>query len=256
MTLLMILLACGDKEAVDTANSELEQEQSEEGTAEPSSEDTNTDPGVVPKPVCKMLTAFQEYNGDVTMDEMYTWNGLVQTSSDGTYTYNDKGYILSSSTTDSSGYVSDNTYTYDCGWWCKMQRHISSQGYEGEEPATLDVTYVWNDNVQSTTEGGRSWTYNDMGYVTESVDAGDGYETRTTTEYTCDDVWCKDIRTTSVTLVDGLNPIETVLEYTWSGNVKTWDQNTVTYNEFGYVTETILEESLSQVYAAYTYDCQ
>ena len=254
MTLLMMLIACGDKNTVDTAT--VEEEQTEDGTAESSSEDTNTESDASSKPVCKMLTAFQEYNGDVTQDETYTWNGLVQTSSEGTYTYNEQGYVLSSSTTDASGYVSDNTYTYDCGWWCKMQSHRSSQGYADEEPTVLDIAYVWNGNVQATTEGGRSWTYNDMGYVTEFVDSGDGYETRTTTDYTCDDVWCKDIRTTSTTLIDGLNPMETIVEYTWSGNVKTWGQNTVSYNEFGYVTEMTLEESLSQVYAAYTYDCQ
>lgn len=260
--LWMTLLACGDKTtdtaddtntAEDTGNtgdtSDTEDTTDTEDTEE-NTEDTGPRPPI--RPFCKMLSYTDSWNGEVSNQATYAWNGLTQTSDTSTATFNEYGYQTNSET-EYEGWLVLTEATYECDGWCKMLSTTSSQGYDTSSLEVSETLYDWTDNKQSQGDS-RYWVYNDMGYVIEMHDEGDGFSNTSFYDYDCGEVWCKLVKITTQNTSNGETD-ELFTSYSWEGNTQLAPNGSTEYNDYGYITHRTTESSVGTSEQFYTYDC-
>jgi hypothetical protein len=251
----LLTLGCGpEKEAP-----EPEAHDSAEQTIDPPTDTPSTNPDSI-RPLCLTQTYKYSYNGEVTQEVDYTWDGFIQEATDWHAEYNDYGYITKSNSS-FDGYISNVIISYECEGWCKVVNTYHEDGTSPEDIETTETQYNWEGNTQYQvghgwgSETARYWKYNEMGYVIEYYDEGDGYNSMTTNEYSCNDYWCQLEKATNLLQMEGQDPTESIIDYTWEGNRQTSENGSTLYNEYGYVLENeiLIGDSSSQ--QEYTYVC-
>ena len=210
---------------------------------------------VANRPFCRTLNYTFSTNGEIITEHNYTWEGNIQTTTNIENIYNDRGYPIRMYNREDDDYIYESTYDYSCDAWCKLEHYTSAQGYEDQEMSTSEYVYTWEGNTQSTAGGAVYWIYNDFGYPIESYESGSGYETQTWTEYECTPYWCKAQNHTYANSVNGVVSDEVYTEYIWEGNTLYWDNNYITYNEYGYILEQEVNFGNTTNFNTMTYNC-
>jgi len=252
-TIVFLIFGCGpDKdssieEPLDTSDSYTED----------TSESHSTNPNAI-RPFCRRQTYKSYYNGELTSDITYSWDGFSQEAEDWYAEYNDYGYITKSNST-YDGYISNVINSYECDGWCKVLSSYYEGGSSAEELDVTETEYTWEDNTQYQSTNGldasRFWVYNDMGYVIEYYDEGSGYNTTSRYEYSCDDHWCKLEKTTTILQMEGQEATESIVEHEWNGNQNNFDGGYKRYNEYGYLIAIEFSSPGSISLEEFTYQC-
>ena len=255
LMLAFLMFGCGpDKETTENGP-----EDSGEQTIEDPVDTPTTNPDSI-RPLCLTKSSTSSYNDEITQVMDYTWDGLTQEATDWYAEYNDYGYVTKSNSS-FDGYITNVIISYECDGWCKVQSTYYEDGTSPEDLQTIETQYNWEGNTQYqvghgwSSESARYWKYNNMGYVVEYYDEGDGYNSQTNYEYSCSDTWCKLEEITSLLQRDGEDPSETVTEYAWDGNRQTSDNGSTFYNDYGYVLENDIVIGDSITRQEYTYVC-
>ncbi|HCH62817.1 MAG: hypothetical protein CL927_20630 [Deltaproteobacteria bacterium] len=132
-------------------------------------------------------------------------------------------------------YAIRRTLDWSCDGWCKLLKVVQEEGPSLEDLSFVtESEYDWDGNTQYQGNPDTRYTvYNDMGYVVEFHDEGDGYVRDEVTTYDCDAVWCRQTSYETVLETSEGTTTETT-NYEWSGNEVTWETGSATYNEYGY----------------------
>ena len=251
----ILLLSCGpEKLAPEQESFDSAEEEIDESIELPT---TNVDSI---RPFCFKQTYQSSYNGEITDEISYTWDGFTQEATDWYAEHNDYGYLTKSNSS-FDGYISNVIISYDCDGWCKVQSTYYEDGTSPEDLQVTETQYYWEGNTQyqvghgMSSESARYWKYNDMGFVIEYYDEGDGYYSQTNYEYSCSDTWCKLEKITTLLQREGEAPSETVLEYSWDGNRQNSDNGSTLYNDYGYVLEQSIIFGDAVTLQEHTYIC-
>ena len=245
----IFLLGCSP-EKPSSPQEEEQQDQAEQQLTDDTAEQA-ADPLYRVRPFCKRMTYSSTYNGETTTEIAYTWEGNTQNAPNWSAEHNEYGYITKSYST-SDGYISNSNISYECDGWCKVLTSVYESGDSAESLNTTTVNYTWEGNTQF--QGLRYWVYNDLGYVIEQYDEGNGYSTTTTYTYDCNETWCKTLQST--TLLDTTEgQTESISQYTWEDNRQILENGSKLFNEYGYILEMEFSSPGSVTLETFTYEC-
>lgn len=245
-SLVYFLWGCTAEKTSSNGQQSIDSPQSSEDTAD---QDSDTLDRV--RPFCKRMTYTSSYDGEITSEITYTWDGYKQEAPDWSAEYNEYGYLTKSNSS-FDGYISNSIISYECDGWCKVLTTFYETGSSAEDLSATAVTYTWEGNTQF--QGARYWIYNDLGYVIEQYDEGSEYSTTTSYTYDCNETWCKP--TASTTLLETAEgPTESTSQYTWEGNRQILDNGYKLFNEHGYLLELEISSPGSVSLETFTYEC-